>query len=485
MTVKTLSIKGLRGFAECESLKLAQPTDNIPGSGLTILVGPNNGGKSTITEALDAVFSTSPVSFSEGKRNQAADNKVSLRLEFTSDATCELCTDGGSETQQPNGKPPRSFFFGLPSRRMFNPFFGKGTDNRDSYFTNHASAINGTRSAPLNRFSARLFHVRESGQIDKFNEVLKKVLNSVPEWFIEQSDPGQYYVRLTEGGQHHSSDGVGDGIVSLLFIVDALYDSEPDQLIVIDEPELSLHPVYQRRLARLFADYAKDRQIVYATHSPYFVDFNYVVNGATVARVHKPGNRCVVSQLSSETAQSLGGLLKDDHNPHTLGLDARESLFQDDGVIIVEGQEDVVYYSKILDQLAGRLGLSHCLTEELKERFFGWGAGGAGKVEKVLPLFRDLGYVRVAVILDGNERHRIEQLQDDFPKYHFYAIPADDVRNKKSRPAQEAVCGLLDGNRLKSVYEPCLKQLFNSLSSVLAESGSTTTEAPCPNSTKP
>lgn len=49
-TVETLSIKGLRGFAEYAELKLAVPTDNQPGSGLTILVGPNNGGKSTITE---------------------------------------------------------------------------------------------------------------------------------------------------------------------------------------------------------------------------------------------------------------------------------------------------------------------------------------------------------------------------------------------------------------------------------------------------
>ena len=34
-----------------------------------------------------------------------------------------------------------------------------------------------------------------------------------------------------------------------------------------------------------------------------------------------------------------------------LGLDARETLFREDGVIVVEGQEDVIYYPKILDQL--------------------------------------------------------------------------------------------------------------------------------------
>ena len=484
MSVKSLTIKGLRGFSKPEKLRLAEPTGKV-GSGLTILVGPNNGGKSTITEALDAVFRSPPVSFSEGKRNKRAGDSISLRLEFTSGETYELCTapSEGAKTHRPNGKTPPHDCFYLPSRRMFNPYFGEGIDNRDRYISNQANALQGTRSAPLNRFSARLFNVLK--HIEEFNEVLKKVVNPVPKWTIELSDQGSHYVKLNAGGQYHTTDGLGEGIVSLLFIVDALYDSKPGQLIVIDEPELSLHPIFQRRLARLFAEYAKDRQIVYATHSPYFADFNYVIDGATVARVHKCDNRCVVSQLSPETAQSLGGLLKDDHNPHILGLDAREALFREDGVIVVEGQEDVIYYSKILDQLAGKHRLPCCLAEELKDRFFGWGAGGAGKVDKVCALLRDLGYDRVSVILDHNKRDLIPELQKDFPEYYIDAIPADDVRSKSCRPAQGATNGLLDADRqLKPEFEDELAELFNSLPNPgLPES--TTTEAPCPILPKP
>lgn len=474
-TVETLSIKGLRGFAKNQNLKLAQPTGTA-GSGLTILVGPNNGGKSTIIEAFGAVFSREPLSFSEGKRNKEVDARISLRVKFASYGVSELCTvpAGGSQTYWPQGRgaPPQNCFW-LPSRRTFNPYFGAGSRDRGSYMDVQGNALQGTRSSPLADFPARLFNVIEN--LDEFNAVLKQVVNPVPKWTIDQSDQGQYYVKLDAGGQHHTSDGVGDGIVSLLFIVDALYDSKPGQLIVIDEPELSLQPTFQRRLAHLFAEYAKDRQIVYATHSPHFVDFKFVVNGAQAARVHKVNHRCVVSHLRTETAEAVGGLLGDDNNPHTLGLDAREALFREDGVIVVEGQEDVIYYPRILVQLAEMGLVPCCLVEEVSDRLFGWGAGGADKVRTLLALFRDLGFTQVTAILDGDKRHMIPELREKFPQYDIHAIPADDVRSKPCRPAQGATCGLLDDDRqLKPEFQSDLAELFNSLPNPGLPEGTTT-----------
>ena len=136
--------------------------------------------------------------------------------------------------------------------------------------------------------------------------------------------------------------------MSLLFIVDALYDSQQNDVIVIDEPELSLHPAYQRRLLQVLADYASDRQIIYATHSPYFVDFRHVLNGAEIARVHKRDGCCIISQLNREPRSHLESFLNDWHNPHVLGLDAREVFFQEDGVVVVRGSEDVALYPDVL-----------------------------------------------------------------------------------------------------------------------------------------
>ena len=44
-------------------------------------------------------------------------------------------------------------------------------------------------------------------------------------------------------------------------------------MILIDEPEISLHPDLQRKLFSLLVEYSKDKQIIVSTHSPYFVDW--------------------------------------------------------------------------------------------------------------------------------------------------------------------------------------------------------------------
>ena len=458
MSVTKLTIKGFRGFSEEQSLRFAQPRDET-GSGITILVGPNNGGKSTVIEALQAWSGRENTSFSEGKRNKLSGDRVLIRIERDGSVQKLKTIAGGSQTVREPNDPPHNCYV-LPSRRFFNPYFGTGQRDRERYLRSHG--LPNTRSTPTDDFYQRLFNALEHR--DAFNRVLERVVNPAPIWTIDQSDQGQHYLKIDSHGQYHNSDGLGEGIVSLLFIVDALYDSHEGDLIAIDEPELSLHPAYQRRLAALLADYARDRQIVIATHSPYFVDFEHVLNGAEVARVHGRGGSSIVSQLKRETAELFEGVLRDSHNPHVLGLDAREIFFQSDGVVVVEGQEDVVHYPRVLDYLVNFDKLSNERATRLRERFFGWGAGGAEKIERVLALLHDLGFERVAGILDKNKCHLIPDLQQKFSSYTFRSIPADDVRTKPGVEGRDPTHGLLDENgSLRPEYAQETGVVFNDI----------------------
>src|SRR5689334_6901567 len=80
----SLHIEGYRGFERRQSLHFAAPTGKL-GSGLTILVGPNSGGKSSVVEALD--FFAAPgqsVNLGENERNARARGRVRIDAQFGS-----------------------------------------------------------------------------------------------------------------------------------------------------------------------------------------------------------------------------------------------------------------------------------------------------------------------------------------------------------------------------------------------------------------
>lgn len=122
-----LDVVGLRGFSTKQTLTFAIP-NGIPGSGLTVLVGPNNAGKSTVIEALNAIShqGQSP-SFTQGRRNQAAGDLVSIRaIGDQGEITLESVQSGSSETRfQDDGGTRVLNLLILPSRRAFNPYFGR------------------------------------------------------------------------------------------------------------------------------------------------------------------------------------------------------------------------------------------------------------------------------------------------------------------------------------------------------------------------
>ena len=76
------------------------------------------------------------VSFTEGKRNKQAGDKVVIEKKYNGQ-TCSLSTvqNGGSETkcEGPEEKPK---IYYLPSRRVFNPYFVKNTCDRNQFIRN-------------------------------------------------------------------------------------------------------------------------------------------------------------------------------------------------------------------------------------------------------------------------------------------------------------------------------------------------------------
>ncbi len=203
----------------------------------------------------------------------------------------------------------------------------------------------------------------------------------------------------------------------------------------------------------LFADYTKDRQIILSTHSPYFIDFNSICNGGSVARVYIEDISSVISQLNRSTIAKLYGLITNDNNPHILGLNAQEVFFMDDGIILLEGQEDIIFFQRILKKL----------DIPLNGTFLGWGVGGAGNMEIFAEILKELGFKKVVGIFDNDKSEEASRLQRVYPDYNFIAIPANDVRTKPAVSPKEAKPGLLDdeNKEIRAEYVEPLTALFN------------------------
>lgn len=413
--IKQLSIHGFRGFANEQSIVFSLPNGEV-GSGLNVIVGANNSGKSTIIESIKAF--NGDCSFSEGKRNVKAEQRVEIKITDENNVERSLRTvaSGGSQVIYANQNDKIEAYI-LPSRRFVNYEFGRDQWTRQTYIAN---SLLENRTYGLNNFSVRLFAMLE--RKDALDPVLERIIGSHVDWTIEQRDNGNYYVKFNFSGLSHSSEGVGDGLWSILTICDALYDSNENSIIVIDEPELSLHPAFQRRVLKEFLEYSKNHQIIICTHSPYFVSWEAIKNGGALIRTQKlQDGHIEVKSLSEETRKGIKGLMADLNNPHILGLNAAEVFFLEDYVIVTEGQEDVVCFNRALDAQ----GL------HINGNFYGWGAGGASKESQILNILQDLGYKKVVAVFDSDESAKADEVKKTFFQYKAIVLPKEDVRDKQ------------------------------------------------------
>ena len=437
--INELSCRGYRGFATKQSLKLAIPNGKR-GSGLTVLVGPNGGGKSTLVECFSKI-AANDVSFTEGKRNKLADNKVSIDIIYNyQHGSLTTVDEGGSETiWESNIDKPHIYY--LPSRRVFNPYFGKTLWDRNTYIQNPENIQ--FRGSQLNNFSCRLFDANKN---PNFNKLFWKILGKELPWTIDQDDSGQYYVKVRKSDTiYHNSDGLGEGIVSLLFIVDALFEAKSDELIVIDEPELSLHPQLQIRLLNEILEKTKNIQVVISTHSANMISIEAAINGGEIARVFENEEGSVIASIDDTCREYFKSYTNNIYNPHILGNDARSCFFAEDGFIITEGQEDVLLIPKIMDQL----GLPNSIA------LFGFGAGGASNISQIAHILHCLGFSYIGALFDGDKEKEYAKFNHDFAKFGYKAwiIPADDIRDKPEIHHKEKKLGLLDNdNNLKPQY---------------------------------
>lgn len=457
--IKSIRIRSYRGFRREKSVDLALPS-GLAGSGLTVITGPNNSGKSSILELVRALAVPNKPEFVESQRNKR-NSKVRIEYEFEDLQKMSLTsTTGGSASTEWSGggtSPLVNQIYHIPAARNIAPFFGKSTENRHQY-SRRSVEISTERNQGVDPIGFLQTIEADRDKKRLFDAEVTHLLGFSLKWKLDRLVTGQYVFSISAPTGPHYSDGLGYGVLSVFYLVAGLMDSSDSSIITVDEPEISLHPQVQRRVADYLMKKSADTQIILATHSPYFVDPSMFVSGASLVRCYVDNDTTGIGQLSDDTREVIRRLSSGINNPHIFGLDAREVFFATGyrRVLVVEGQEDVVIVKRLLDR-------SDVASEF---EIFGWGAGGAENVEYIIAVLQDLGIDDIATLVDGDKAKLHATLKSEFPTLKHAILPAADIRDKKARKAIAAKTGVCTSKgELKAEYEADVVALLNDLGS--------------------
>lgn len=160
---------------------------------------------------------------------------------------------------------------------------------------------------------------------------------------IKKRSVNEAFVQIIKDNYPVTIEQTASGLYEILFLLTTII-GESGKILLLDEPELHLHPTMQKRILNLLSEsVTRDKnQILLITHSPYLISaadinatwrFTMTEHGT---KIHNLGR--VLSELESQEKEKLALKLS---NP-----DVRSILFSR-GVIFVEGLSDKIVVEQI------------------------------------------------------------------------------------------------------------------------------------------
>jgi predicted ATPase len=219
---------------------------------LTVLVGPNASGKSAILRALDPA----PWVETDGWQHTSK-NRIQMRFEY-----------GNTTVVEAHGQhlPHRYQRLQLDVQQLRKPNQLERADLLESEGSNLPNVF-GT----LTRRQQEAFSHQFCRLVPMFRD-----LDTVP---IQGGRHGLRFQDRWNPGVWYTPREVSDGTLLLVAFLALQYQSEPVDLVAIEEPERGLHPYLIGELIRLLRDLAtgaigeKPIQVVLATHSAELLEF--------------------------------------------------------------------------------------------------------------------------------------------------------------------------------------------------------------------
>jgi predicted ATPase len=158
-----------------------------------------------------------------------------------------------------------------------------------------------------------LFHLHnhEKSVYNQIKETIRLVAPFFDDFILKPNQNEKVRLRWKQKGADYplKPQHLSDGTLRFICLTTALLQPEPPSLIIIDEPELGLHPYAIEILAELIEATSKKTQLIVSTQSPSLVDYFepediIIVNRNKGASVFKRLNQ---SELSSVAFRLFNG----------------------------------------------------------------------------------------------------------------------------------------------------------------------------------
>lgn len=433
--VKNVNIKNFRGFkSEGKDIEFSIPSGNK--SGINIILGENCSGKTTILEIIKLSFRNR---FNEAlylkKGTIDIMNDMNIKILYNN-GSCNIINDSyklkyeyldefGNENQD---LVQSVKIMNIPAKKMVTNKYIHNRSSVEDFLINHKS-YNGKT---INRREDDLNNTLLSCLIDidnncderkKFNLIFHKFIPNM-NWQISIGENDNFIIEFIDQIGESNTETSGDGLISILYIAITFYIMEKEliNILLIDEPEVSLHPKLMKKVMNVLIEYSDRYQIFISTHSSHFVNWNILEKGGSILRTVKEKDGINVYKLKNELIKKI---LTSKSHPHIGGLDAKDSLFINDGLILVEGQEDVICFNKLIDK-------ADFNQEDFD--FYGWGANGADTIVDIAMILKSLGFKKIVMIFDNDEEGDLAYRKacSKFSKdnYLIKKIEHDDIRDK-------------------------------------------------------
>lgn len=126
---------------------------------------------------------------------------------------------------------------------------------------------------------------------------------------------------------------------SLLVEMASHQEGNGDSIFLLDEPGAKLHPSGQRDLLKYLEELSEKHRIIYTTHSPFLINRLYPNRVKIVERNHEKGTIFKYKGFSKNWKPMRS----------SLGLNIKDSFYYSDKALIVEGPEDLIFISSLIN----------------------------------------------------------------------------------------------------------------------------------------